>query len=126
MLPLSLGRTSSVHTERSAFHASVAWLRPANISAASRAELRALLQWLAILVAVAVAIALVYVWLRLKVVDVGYHLSVTRQLVDKLEQEGHELTLEVAALDAPARLEEVARARLGMLRPQKGQEGVLP
>ena len=126
MLPLSLGRTPSASTERSAGAATVAWLRPANIAAANRTELRALIVWLAMFVGLAVGIGLAYVWLRLKVVDVGYHLSATRQVIEKLEQEEHELNLDAARLDAPARLEDFARTHLGMTRPEKGQEGVLP
>jgi len=66
------------------------------------------------------------VWLRLKVVDLGYQLLTTRQLIARLAQEEHELTIEVATLDAPGRIEEIARARLGMARPEKGQEVALP
>jgi len=126
MLPLSLGRTPTAPSPRNAGTPAVAWLRPANITAANRTELRALIVWLALFVGLAVAIGLAYVWLRLRVVDVGYHLSATRQLIEKLEQEGHELSLDAARLDAPGRLEDVARTRLGMMRPEKGQEGVLP
>jgi len=67
-----------------------------------------------------------HVWLRLKVVDLGYRLGTTRQVVERLRQEGSELTLQAAALTAPNRLDETARARLGMIRPEKGQEAVLP
>ena len=126
MVPLSLGRTSSLRTEGRELRASFGWLRPANLASARRAELRALITWLAIYVGLGVGIALGHVWLRLKVVDLGYRLSATRQLIDKLEQEGHELTVDVASLDAPGRLEQVARERLGMTRPEKGREAVLP
>jgi cell division protein FtsL len=126
MLPLSLGRASPLGPAHRASHGSLAWLRPANIAAASSAQLLALMTWLAVFVALTVAIAVGHVWLRLKVVDLGYRLSATRQVIEKLEQEEHELTVEAATLDAPGRLEEIARARLGMVRPEKGQEAVLP
>ena len=126
MLPLSLGRTSPTHPGSRQLHGSLRWLRPANIAAASSAQLRALIVWLAVSVTLGVTIGVGHVWLRLKVVDLGYRLSATRQVIEKLEQEGHELTLEAATLDAPSRLEEVARTRLGMTRPEKGQEAVLP
>jgi cell division protein FtsL len=67
-----------------------------------------------------------HVWLRLKVVDLGYQRLTTRQLIERLTQEEHELTIEVASLDAPERLEKVAEARLGMVRPERGQEVALP
>ncbi len=126
MLPLSLGRLSSPSVARDESRESTGWLRPANIAAGRSRELRALIAWLAVFVGFAVVIALGHVWLRLKVVDFGYRLLTTRQLIEKLQQEEHELTVEVATLDAPGRLEEVARARLGMTRPEKGQEAILP
>lgn len=125
MLPLSLGR-SAVGTAESSLHGSFAWLRPPNIAAAHSAAVRALIAWLALFVALGVLIALGHVYMRLKVVDLGYRFSATRQLVERLEQEEHELTVEAATLNAPARLEEVARVRLGMIRPEKGMQGVLP
>jgi cell division protein FtsL len=88
--------------------------------------LRALFTWLAIFVTLGVAIALAHVWLRLEVTTLGYALSTTHQVIQKLEGEGHELTAEVACLDAPDRLEEAARTRLGMAHAQRGQEAVLP
>ena len=126
MLPLSLGRISTLSTERRDSGESVAWFRPANIASAKSSEVQALIAWLGFFVALAVLIALGHVWLRLKVVDLGYRLLVTRQLIEKLEQESHELTIDAATLEAPGRLEEVARARLGMTRPEKGQEAMLP
>lgn len=126
MLPLSLERPLPARSGHSQSRRSLRWLRPANIAAASSAQLRALIAWLAVFVTVGVVVGVGHVWLRLKVVDLGYRLSATRQVIEKLEHEGHELTLEAATLDAPSRLEEVARVRLGMIRPEKGQEAVLP
>jgi cell division protein FtsL len=126
MVPLSLGQSSPRTGEGRDFYRSLAWLRPANIAAATNAELRALIAWLAIFVVLGVAIALAYVWLRLKVTDLGYALSTTHQVIQKLEGERQELTAEVARLDTPDRLEATARVRLGMMRPQRGQEAVLP
>lgn len=126
MLPLSPSRPSVLTAERAPVQDSLAWLRPANIAAASSAELRALIAWLTFFVLLGVVIALGHVWLRLKVVDLGYRLSSTRQVVEKLQQEAHELTLETASLDAPGRLESAARTRLGMIRPDRSAEAVLP
>ncbi len=126
MLPLSLERSSSISTQRKDLRSSLAWLRPANVATARSRESRALITWIAFFVCLSVVVALGHVWLRLKVVDLGYRLSLTRQVVDKLEQEQHALSVEAATLSAPGRLEEVARSRFGMTRPQKGQEAVLP
>ena len=122
MLPLSLERASS----RRNLHVALAWLRPANVATASNVERRALVVWLAVFSLLFFGVALGHVWLRLQVRSLGYQLSTTRQVVDRLEQEKHELTVQVARLDAPGRLEEVARTRLGMIRPEQGQEGLLP
>ena len=126
MLPLSPGRLSTAFPGRKEPRESIGWPRPANIASIRSTELRALIGWLGLFVAFGVVIALGHVWLRLKVVDLGYRLVTTHQLIEKLQQEQHELTVEAARLDAPRRLEEVARGRLGMMRPEKGQEAVLP
>jgi len=126
MVPLSLGRTSPQGSEGRELHRSLAWLRPANIAASTNAEVRSLFTWLAIFVAFGVVIALAHVWLRLKVTDLGYVLPATHQVIQKLESERQELTADVARLEAPDRIEEAARVRLGMMPAQRGQEAVLP
>lgn len=125
MLPLSVGHTSSPRSATSQF-VTVRWGRPTNVAATARADLRARVTWLCICVGLGVLIALGHVWLRLQVVTTGYRLSVTRQIIERLDQEERELTLDVARLSTAARIEEVARQRLGMARPDKGQEAVLP
>jgi cell division protein FtsL len=56
----------------------------------------------------------------------GYVLSTTTKLQNQLEQENRELKLELASLTSPDRLEAMARKRLGLLPPDKGQVIVLP
>jgi cell division protein FtsL len=73
-----------------------------------------------------VGLALVQVWLRLQVVQLGYVLSTASKLRSQLEQENRELRLELATLTSPARLEAVARTRLGLVEPDKGQLVLLP
>jgi cell division protein FtsL len=126
MVPLSLGRSSPQRSQGRELHRSLSWLRPANIAAATNAELRALFAWLGIFVTLGVAIALAHVWLRLKVTDLGYVLPATQQVIQKLDNEGQELTAEVARLQAPDRIEAAARVRLGMMRARRDQEAVLP
>jgi hypothetical protein len=99
---------------------------PANVPFAVSAELRAFLIWLAFFGAVGVLLALGHVWIRNQVVEAGYRLSATRQLVARLELEGRELSVLAAAADAPGRLEELARMRLGMRPVQPGEEVILP
>jgi cell division protein FtsL len=73
-----------------------------------------------------VGVALLHVWLRLQVVHMGYALSTTSKLQNQLEQESRELKVELATLTSPDRLETMARKRLGLAPPEKGQVIVLP
>ena len=73
-----------------------------------------------------VSLALFYVWLRLQVVHMGYLLSATSKLRAQLEQENRELRVELASMTSPDRLEAMARRRLGLVPPEKGQVVILP
>jgi cell division protein FtsL len=81
---------------------------------------------MALLAGSLVAISLVHVWVRLQVVRMGYVLSTGSKLQNQLEQEGRELKVELATLMSPERLESMARKRLGLQQPEKGQIIVLP
>ena len=100
--------------------------RPANVRASVSAEARRLIVWCVVLGACTVCLLLGYVRVRLMVVEAGYRLSVTRQLVVALEREGRELEVRAAAADSVARLEEMATKRLHMRRPGRGEEERLP
>lgn len=73
-----------------------------------------------------VCLALLHVWLRLQVFHLGYILSTGSKLQHQLEQENRELKLELATLTSPDRLENLARARLGLTDPEKDQVIILP
>jgi cell division protein FtsL len=73
-----------------------------------------------------IGVVLVHVWLRLQVVQMGYALSTISKLQGRLEQENRELKVELATLTSPERLEALARSRLGLVTPDKGQIIVLP
>ena len=73
-----------------------------------------------------IGVVLVHVWLRLQVVQMGYALSTISKLQGRLEQENRELRVELATLTSPERLEALARSRLGLVTPDKGQVIVLP
>jgi cell division protein FtsL len=79
-----------------------------------------------ILGGILVALCLLDVWLRLQVTRVGYELSAARQMQLRLEHEQRELELELAMLRDPGRIGDVARHRLGMVDPGKGQVVFLP
>ena len=126
MLPLSIDQRGIARSERIDIARRDHRWRPSNTSAAASAEIRALASWIVWFVFAGVLVALAYVWVRLMVVEVGYRLSATRQLVERLEQEGRELAVEAAAADTPGRLEQEASARLGLQRPARGQDAILP
>jgi cell division protein FtsL len=71
-------------------------------------------------------LALFHVWLRLRVVHMGYVLSSTSKLQSQIEHENRELQVELATLTSPDRLEAMARTRLGLMPPEKGQVIILP
>lgn len=79
-----------------------------------------------LLVVVFLGVVLVHVWLRLQVVQMGYVLSTASKLQSRLEQENRELKVELATLTTRDRLDEMARRRLGLTPPQKGQVVILP
>ena len=60
--------------------------RPANVRASVSAEARRLIVWCVALGACTVCLLLGYVRVRLMVVEAGYRLSVTRQLVVAVER----------------------------------------
>lgn len=121
MVPASLTRpaTHVVLGER------LPW-RPSNVPLAVSAETRLLVLWGALLGGLGVIFLLGHVWVRNQVVEAGYQLSVTRQLVERLGQEERELAVRAAAAEADGRLEEIATERLGMRRPARDEEGFLP
>lgn len=109
--------------------ANVTRIRPSREARPSRAERseRRRHHWAVLALSFClVGIALLYVWLRLQVVRTGYALSTASKLQSQLEQERRELTVELATLTSPDRLEAMARKRLGLVSPEKGQVIILP
>ena len=87
---------------------------------------RRLFLFTALLALALIAVVLVHVWLRLQVVKTGYVLSTASKLQSRLEQENRELKIELATMTSPDRLESLARRRLGLVPPEKGQIIILP
>jgi len=100
--------------------------RKAPVDRAARIERRrGVLRYSVILLCFA-SVVLLHVWLRLQVVNQGYALSATTKLQQRLEQEQRQLRVEYATLTTPDRVEALARRRLGLRPPEKGQVIVLP
>lgn len=64
------------------------------------------------------AVGLFHVWSRVAIIEQGYALSRQRSLRDEMLQEQRSLTLQIARLRDPARLEKAAQSfELGAPRP---------
>jgi cell division protein FtsL len=98
----------------------------APVDRAARIERRQRLLGYGVILLCFAAVVLLHVWLRLQVVNQGYALSATTKLQQRLEQEQRELRLEYATMTSPERVEALARRRLGLRPPEKGQVIVLP
>lgn len=70
-----------------------------------------------ILMTVFLCMALIYVWTRTSVVQKGYEVSRLHNEVTILSEEKNQLEAEVMKLKSPARLETIAREKLGMRLP---------
>jgi cell division protein FtsL len=66
------------------------------------------------------AVGVFHVWSRTQVIDAGYELARLETEHRRLVSERDRLRIEVATLRAPGRLEQFARARLGMAPPAPG------
>ena len=65
--------------------------------------------------------ALLYVWQHIHIVRLGYEIEQLRERQASLVQESKTLRLEMGQLRSLKRVEEIARKRLGMVRPKPGQ-----
>lgn len=72
-------------------------------------------------VIILMCMALVFVWSRIEVVNLEYEISSNQERVRALQQEGSRLQLEAASLSSPARIESMARTRLGLRMPAPEQ-----
>lgn len=72
-------------------------------------------------VVVLMIVALFFVWSRLEVVNLEYDISTFENRLRSLKQESKQLKLEAASLRNPARIEQMARAKLGLRLPTPEQ-----
>ena len=61
------------------------------------------------------------VWTSSQVLEEQYQIAQLNQKISELEIKNHQLKGEVARLESPARLEKIARARLGLVYPEPSQ-----
>ena len=70
-------------------------------------------------VLVIVAALLLYVGGKVKIVQLGYQIEALEKEKSDIERENRSLRIEAASLSSPARIEEIALKRLGMVRIAK-------
>lgn len=71
--------------------------------------------------AIILAVGLLYVWQHIQVIRLGYRVERLNAELSALVQEEKELTVRIAQLKSLARIEEIARRRLGMVDPAPSQ-----
>lgn len=62
---------------------------------------------------------LLYVGGKVKIVQLGYQIEALEREKRELERANRSLLIEASSLSSPARIEEIAIKRLGMVRPAK-------
>ncbi len=73
----------------------------------------------ALVVLFIIAALILYVGGKVKIVRLGYQLEALEREKKELERENASLRIEASSLTSPARIEEVATKKLGMVRPPK-------
>ena len=66
-----------------------------------------------------IACLLLYVGWKVQIVKLGYQIEALEHEKHELERENRSLLIEASSLSSPARIEEIAIKRLGMVRPSK-------
>lgn len=77
--------------------------------------------WFTLIVCAIVSAGVVYVWQEGKLISMGYELRRLSSQESDLARSNARYKVEVAKLEAPDRLEAIARKQLGMVRPQSRQ-----
>jgi len=72
-----------------------------------------------LLIGIAVAGVLLYVGGKVKIYQIGYRIESLKKEKQELERANRSLRIEASSLSSPARIEEIAIKRLGMVRPAK-------
>ncbi|HEY6838155.1 MAG TPA: cell division protein FtsL [Geobacteraceae bacterium] len=67
------------------------------------------------------SVSIFHVWSRVKVIDLNLQVSDLKRQMKEQQQESNRLSLEVASLKTPARIEELAKGELGMRLPSDQQ-----
>lgn len=75
-------------------------------------------RWI-LLIAAAVVVLMLYVGGKVQIVRLGYRIEELEKEKQKLERANRALQIEASSLASPARIEDIAVKKLGMVRPSK-------
>ncbi|OGW36105.1 MAG: cell division protein FtsL [Nitrospirae bacterium GWD2_57_9] len=73
----------------------------------------------ALVILLIVASLILYVAGKVSIVQLGYRIEALEREKKELERANRSLRIEASSLSAPARIEEIATKRMGMVRPPK-------
>ena len=76
------------------------------------------LRWV-VIAGLVVLFLMIYVGGKVQIMRIGYHINELEKQKKELEQANRALQIEASSLSSPARIEEIAVHRLGMVRPAK-------
>jgi cell division protein FtsL len=66
-------------------------------------------------------LVMVYVWQHFSAIEIGYQVETQKQQVDQMLEQNRQLRLSEAQLSNPVRIDQIARAQLGLEAPAPGQ-----
>ncbi len=66
-----------------------------------------------------------FLWIKIGIIETGYQISKTHQIHEQLIQKNRNLKIERASLASPARIEKIAKTKLGMRIPANSQMVIL-
>ncbi len=118
MTRASLGLLHLAHAPARFHTASMAWT--------DLRERKALIRWGLVFAVGFALVGALHVWLRLQVLDTRYRLGAAQKAWARLDAEHDALVAELARIEEAQSIEAMALARLGLKRPDSGQEVLLP
>ena len=96
-------------------------VKQSNIPEDEKTSARINLSSLIVVAIVLMAVALLYVWSHLNMTRLEYQVAEEIGIRERLLEEQKKLKVEVATLKAPQRIEVIARDKLQMTYPERGQ-----
>jgi len=96
-------------------------IKQSNIQGEEKTSFRVNLSAMIVVVVVLMAVALFYVWSHVNMTRLEYQVAEEMGVKERLLEEQKKLKVEIATLKAPQRIEVIARNKLQMTYPERGQ-----